>query len=140
MWKRVLLCMLCLSFSSSFVMADEESDEGTEEVKNDYHYFQLEPDIITNYIKTGKRIGFVRITVELMAKSKSNYSVIDDHEPLIRDKIITILGEQTEAIVKSITERETIRKRCLDEVNEMLQAETGKKPLEDLFFTKYIYQ
>ena len=140
MWKRVLLCMLCLSFSSSFVMADEESEEGVEEVKNDYHYFQLEPDIITNYIKTGKRIGFVRITVELMAKSSRNLSLIDDHEPLIRDKIITILGEQTEAVVKSITERETIRKRCLDEVNEMLQAEIGKKPLEDLLFTKYIYQ
>jgi len=118
-------------------MADEEA---VEEIKNDYHYFQLEPDIITNYIKTGKKIGFVRITVELMAKSKGNLSVIDDHEPLIRDKIITIIGEQTEAMVKSITDREVIRQRCLDEVNEMLEAETGKRPLEDLLFTKYLYQ
>jgi len=137
MWKRVLLCVLCLSFSASFVMADEE---GVEEVKNDYHYFQLEPDIITNYIKTGKRIGFVRITVELMAKSKGNLSLIDDHEPLIRDKIITIIGEQTEAMVKSISDRETIRQRCLDDVNEMLKAETGKEPVEDILFTKYLYQ
>jgi flagellar FliL protein len=121
-------------------MAEEESTEAVEEAKNDYHYFQLEPDIITNYLKPGKRIGFVRITVELMAKSKSNYALIDDHEPLIRDKIITILGQQTEIMVKSITEREGIRKRCLDEVNELLFTETGKKPLEDLLFTKYLYQ
>jgi len=140
MWKRALLCVLCLSICPSFLMADEESTEDVEEIKNDYHYFQLEPDIITNYIKPGKRIGFVRITVELMAKSKSNYALIDDHEPLIRDKIITILGQQTEIMVKSITEREGIRKRCLDEVNELLFTETGKKPLEDLIFTKYLYQ
>lgn len=138
MFKRALLCVLCLSLNTSFLMAGEAPEE--EQVGNDYQYFQLEPDIITNYIKPGKRIGFVRITVELMVKSKGNYAVIDRHEPLIRDKIITIFGEQTEIIVKSITEREGIRQRCLDEVNELLFAETGKKPLEDLLFTKFLYQ
>ena len=137
MLKRALLCVLCLSFSSSFIMAEEKA---TTEVKDDYQYFQLEPDIITNYIKPGKRIGFIRITVELMVHSKSNYAVVENHEPLIRDKIITILGEQTEAKVKSITEREGIRQRCLEEVNKLLFSETGKKPLEDLIFTKYLYQ
>ncbi|GLS89630.1 flagellar basal body-associated protein FliL [Psychromonas marina] len=140
MWKRALLCVLYLSFASSPLLAEEESGQGTEKIKNDYQYFQLEPDIITNYIKPGKRIGFVRITVELMVKSKSNYAVINEHEPLIRDKIISILGQQTEAIVKSVTERDGIRQRCLDEVNELLYVETGKKPLEDLLFTKYLYQ
>lgn len=139
MFMRALLCVFCLSLSSSFLMADEES-EGAEAPQNDYQYLQLEPDIITNYIKPGKRIGFVRLTVELMVKSKSNYALIDSHEPLIRDKIITILGEQTEEAVKSNLEREGIRARCLEEVNELLFTETGKKPLEDVLFTKYLYQ
>ncbi|WP_022942337.1 flagellar basal body-associated protein FliL [Psychromonas hadalis] len=137
MFKRALLCVLCLSFISSFLTAEEAP---IEEIQNDYQYFQLEPDIITNYIKPGKRIGFVRLTVELMVKSKSNYAVVENHEPLIRDKIITIFGQQTEMMVKLISEREGIRKRCLDEVNELLFAETGKKPLEDLLFTKFLYQ
>ena len=140
MFKRALLCVLYLSFHSALVMAEEDSTEESAQQSNDYQYFQLEPDIITNYIKSGKRIGFVRITVELMAKSKGNYSLIDNHEPLIRDKIITIIGEQTEVVVKSISDREGIRQRCLNEVNELLYAETGKRPLEDLLFTKYLYQ
>ena len=53
---------------------------------------------------------------------------------------ITILGQQTETNVKSISEREGIRQRCLIEVNALLYAETGKKPVEDLLFTKYLYQ
>lgn len=137
MFKKALLCVLCLSFTPSFLMAEEVP---VEEAQNDYQYFPLEPDIITNYIKPGKRIGFVRLTVKLMVKSKSNYALIEAHEPLIRDKIITIFGQQTEVMVKSIAEREGIRKRCLDEVNALLFSETGKKPLEDLLFTKFLYQ
>jgi len=113
----------------------EESAAG-----EDYQYLQLEPDIITNYIKPGKRIGFVRITVDLMVKSKANYALIETHEPLIRDKIINILGKQTEDVIKTASEREGIRLRCLEEVNELLYKETGTKPLKELFFTKYLYQ
>ncbi len=137
MFKRALVCVLCFSLFSSLAFAEEQA---VEEVKNDYQYFLIEPDIITNYIKPGKRIGFVRITVELMVKSKSNYALLENHEPLIRDKIITILGEQKEVKVKSIAERENIRARCLDEVNALLLTETGKKPVEALLVTKYLYQ
>ncbi|WP_413700404.1 flagellar basal body-associated FliL family protein [Psychromonas sp. KJ10-10] len=139
MLKRALLCVLCLSFNASLLMAEEASD-GSAVVQNDYRYFQLEPDIITNYIKPGKRIGFVRITVELMVKSAGEYDLIDKHEPLIRDKIITILGQQNEKIIKSTADRDSIRQRCLEEVNNLLFTETGEKPLTDLLFTKYLYQ
>ena len=134
MFKKVLFCLLCFSLFSSTLFAETET-----EVVEDYQYFLIEPDIITNYIKPGKRIGFVRITVELMVKSKANYATLETHEPLIRDKIITVFGQQNEKKVKSITERDEIRQRCLDEVNELLFAETGKKPVE-LIFTKYLYQ
>lgn len=139
MLKRALLCVLCLSFNVSLLMAEEASD-GSAPIQNDYRYFPLEPDIITNYIKPGKRIGFVRITVELMVKSSGEYDLIDKHEPLIRDKIITILGQQNEKMIKSTADRDSIRQRCLEEVNELLFTETGEKPLANLLFTKYLYQ
>ena len=141
MFKRALLCVLCMSLNSTFLMADEEpAKEESASVAKDYQYFSLEPDIITNYIKPGKRIGFVRLTIELMSSSTSNHAIIEAHEPLIRDKIITVFGQQTEIMVKSTSEREGIRQRCLEEVNEQLYGETGKRPVEDLFFTKYLYQ
>ncbi|MFT6987358.1 MAG: flagellar FliL protein [Psychromonas sp.] len=137
MFKKALFCVLCFSLFSTTLFADEEV---TEEIKDDYQYFLIEPDIITNYIKPGKRIGFVRVTVELMVISKANYAVLENHEPLIRDKIITIFGEQNEDMVKSVTDRDNIRQRCLVEINDLLYAETGTKPVEALLFTKYLYQ
>ena len=136
MFRKLLACVLCFSLFSP-LFAEEQS---TEEIANDYHYYLLEPDIITNYITTGKRIGFVRITVELMVKSKKNYAILENNEPLIRDKIITIFGGQEAKNVKSIKERETIRQLCLDEINEVLFAETQERPVEELLFTKYLYQ
>jgi len=146
MFKKALFCVLCLSFFSPVLFAEAEvaevveAVEDAEEGKNEYQYFLLEPDIITNYIKPGSRIGFVRITVELMVKSQANYDVLGNNEPLIRDKIITVLGEQNEATVKSVTDRDTIRQRCLAEINDLLYAATGKKPVEELLFTNYLYQ
>ncbi|MCG6202119.1 flagellar basal body-associated FliL family protein [Psychromonas antarctica] len=137
MLKKALFCVLCLSLFSSTLFAEEASSEDNQ---NGYQYFLLEPDIITNYIKPGKRIGFIRVTVELMVKTKGNYTLLEKNEPLIRDKIITVFGEQNEEIVKSVTERDSIRQRCLKEINDLLYAQTGKNPVEDLLFTKYLYQ
>ncbi|WP_094751426.1 flagellar basal body-associated FliL family protein [Psychromonas sp. CD1] len=132
--KKILLCLFCFSLFSPFILAHKDI------VQNDYQYFLLEPDIITNYIKTGKRIGFVRISVELMVNSKIDYALLKQHEPLIRDKIITIFGEQSETDIKSSAERERIRAQCLEDVNSLLFAETGRKPIKELIFTKYLYQ
>lgn len=140
MLARAFLCILCLSLNPSFLMAESEPAQGTGALQNDYQYLEMEPDIITNYIKPGKRIGFVRISVDLMVNSIANYTLIETHEPLIRDRIITIFGQQSEEMVKMISEREGIRQRCIEEINELLFAETGKRPLTDLFFTKYLYQ
>ena len=91
----------------------------------DYQYYPLEPDIITNYVKAGKRIGYVRISVELLVNSSANFATVEKNAPLIRDRIITILGEQNEKEIKSAAEREAIRLRCLLEVNEVTAAVTG---------------
>ena len=137
MLKKMFIFVFCFSILSAPLFAEEEA---TEAVANDYMYYLLEPDIITNYIKPGKRIGFIRITVELMVKSKSNYALLENNEPLIRDRIITIFGEQKESQIKSLAERDTIRQHCVEQINALLFAETEKKPVEDLLFTKYLYQ
>jgi len=132
--KKVLIVIFCISFLSSPLLAEEEA------VNNDYQYYSIEPDIITNYIKPGKRIGFIRITVELMVRSKQDYALLEQHDPLIRDRLITILGEQDENAVKSIDQRDVIRQRCLEELNDLLFTETKTKPIIDILFTKFLFQ
>ncbi len=128
-----LLCVLLICFSFSAVGADEEA------VVDDYAYFGFEPDIITNYISDGNKVGFVRITMEIMVKSPDHIEIIEHHAPLIRATVVEILGEQTEIKVKSASGKFEIREKCLNAINKLLKEETGKELAERLLFTKYIY-
>jgi len=132
----VTVLSVFLSFTSFASLADEEVDERAK----DYTYFLLEPDIITNYVSSGKLIGFLRVTIELLVSEKGKEELVELHKPLIRDKLIQVLGEQDEERVKSITQRDAIRLLCLQEVNPIVKAQTGENVVEDLIFTQFLYQ
>ncbi|WP_299017252.1 flagellar basal body-associated protein FliL [uncultured Photobacterium sp.] len=114
----------------------EESPAATPQ----YTYYTLAPDITTNYFTQGKRIGYLRLQVDLMVADPELIKDVEHHAPLIRDAIISIIGHQPEAKIKSLAGRESIRQACLNKANELLIAETNRKILTELLFTKYLYQ
>ncbi len=126
-----LLCMITASLSSTAVSASDNN-------KPVYIYFGLEPDIITNYISETNKIGFISVSIEFMLADKKKLAVIEKHEPLIRDKIISLLGQQSPQHLRSLTGREEVRKMIQNEVNSLLKQESGETVIENLLFTKYI--
>jgi len=104
----------------------------------DYAYFGFEPSIVTNYVAVKKKMGYVRLTVELMIEESSNYDVVEHHSPLLRDAIITIIGQQPEAKIKSINGRHEIQKMCEEKVKSLLVKETGKPLIKKLLFTQWL--
>lgn len=121
-----LVLITVLSFSSNKVAA------------NDYAYYGFEPDIITNYVAVKKKMGYVRLTVELMIEDSSNYEVVEHHSPLLRDAIINIIGQQPEAKIKSINGRHEIQKLCEDKIKSLLEKETGQTLIKKLLFTQWL--
>lgn len=110
-------------------------------VARDTAYFGLEPDIVTNYISSNSsRIGYVRVTIELMLDSAKHLEAAEHHAPLLRATTIDIFGRQSEDQIKSLTGREDIRRACLDELRKLMKAETGSEMIKDVIFTKYLYQ
>lgn len=104
----------------------------------DYAYFGFEPSIVTNYVAVKKKMGYVRLTVELMIEDASNYEIVEHHSPLLRDAIINIIGQQPESKVKSINGRHEIQRLCEDKVKELLEKETGKPLIKKLLFTQWL--
>ena len=119
-------CLLSLLSISNSVKAAE------------YVYFGFEPQIVTNYVAVKKKMGYVRLTVELMIEGPGNFEVVEHHSPLLRDAIITIIGKQTEDKVKSIKGRAEILKQCEDKVKSLLTKETGKPLVKKLLFTQWL--
>ncbi|CUS47581.1 MAG: flagellar FliL protein [Idiomarinaceae bacterium HL-53] len=105
-------------------------------------YFGFEPDITTNYLKSGgaSQLGYIRVAVEVRVPRTQDLRLIEYHAPLLRDAFIRVLSTETEARVRSLTGREEIRLACLAAAKELIQRETGQDIIQDLIFTKYIYQ
>lgn len=104
-------------------------------------YFGFDPDIVTNYVSSGSnKLGYVRVTMELMIKDEKYLPLIEHHEPMILDAIVNVFGKEGETTVKSLTGREEVRLKILNRLNEILKKETGAELLQDVLFTKYLYQ
>jgi flagellar FliL protein len=125
------LVMLCC-FALNVHAADEQALE-------DYAYYGFEPDIVTNYISNRKKLGFVKISVELMVKDPNDLMSLEHHDPLLRSAIVEILGNQSEEKVKSLSGREDIRRECYETVNRLMEQEVGRSIVVNLLFTKYLY-
>jgi flagellar FliL protein len=105
-----------------------------------YAYFSLEPDIVTNYLgSSARKLGFVRVSIELMLEDSDFLEAAEHHSPLMRAAAIEVFGSQPEEKVKSLTGREDIRLRCLEKLQELMLKETGSKMIKDVIFTKYLY-
>lgn len=130
-WISVLLLTL-----SSLSWASTAAAQGT----NNYAYLGLEPDIVTNYLgSNAKKLGYVRVTVELMINDVDQLEIAEHHMPLLRATAIEIFGRQPQDKVKSLTGREDIRLAILKAIQEQLKLETGAEIVKDVIFTKYLY-
>ena len=131
MIKSLLFCLLLLTTVPA--LAQEQPKEIV--------YYGFDPDIVTNYISGNRRsLGYIRVTVELMIEDKRYLPAIEHHEPLILDTIISIFSKQPEDKIKSLTGREEIRLAILEQLQQSMKKEAGEMMIQDLLFTKYLYQ
>ena len=105
-------------------------------------YYGFEPDITTNFIKDGNdyRLGFIRVTIEVMVPNPQYVGVVEHHAPLLRDAFIHILSSAPERQIKTMTGRDQLRMKCLETAQELMRQETGNPVIQEVLFTKYIYQ
>jgi len=108
--------------------------------RKNYAYFSLEPEIVTNYLgSSARKLGFVRVSIELMLEESDFLEAAEHHSPLLRAAVIEVFGSQSEEKVKSLTGREDIRRTCLEKLKELMIRETGSEMIKDVIFTKYLY-
>jgi len=119
--------------------ANSYAESEGEDIVDEYAYFAFEPDITTNYITPGKKVGFVRLTMEVMVKNPDDLAIVEHHAPLLRAAIVELLGQQTADKIKSASGKQEIRELCFETLNDLLKQETGKKLIVRLLFTKYIH-
>jgi flagellar protein FliL len=140
-----------------FMMGDESSDEtvasesgeATDGAEGDEsgegsgvaeaHYFSLDPPFIVNF--TGKsRARFLQVSIEGMTRDATVKEDITKHLPQVRNNIVLLLSGKTNEELSTVEGKANLRKQVLKEIQKILEAETGKEGIEDVFFTSFVMQ
>ncbi|MFQ3248235.1 MAG: flagellar FliL protein [Glaciecola sp.] len=132
----LLISMLFCFFAMPTSLHAQEQPTGPQ-----YAYVGLEPDIVTNYAgDNSKKLGYVRVTIEMMVQDPSKIVDVEHHMPLLRATAIEVFGAQPEDKIRSLTGREDIRRMVLQKFKDIMKRETGEDVIENIIFTKYLRQ
>lgn len=137
----ILKAVLLLIVAVWLLTTPELSHAQDEVTRPTYAYVGLEPDIVTNYAgDNSQKLGYVRVTIEMMVADPSTIMSIEHHMPLLRATAIEVFGAQPEDKIRSLTGREDIRRLVLQKFRDIMKRETGEDVIENIIFTKYLRQ
>ena len=115
-----------------------EDGEATKALAEAY-YFSLDPPFIVNF--TGKsRARFLQVSIEGMSRDATVKESVTKHIPQIRNNLVLLLSSKTYDELNSAKGKASLRKQVLKEIQKVLESETGKEGIEDVYFTSFVMQ
>ena len=131
---------------------EEEDDEEIVEEKNDTSavdpgaaplgpitYFQMKEPFIIDFNQNGRQ-RFLQLKVTLMYRDPEVMGVLDNHMPLVRNNIISIIGSQDFNSLRTPEGKESLSKSIHDELNLMMNRELGRVAIDKVLFTEFVMQ
>ena len=86
------------------------------------------------------RQHFMQVSISAMTRELTVGEELKVHAPLIRSRLVSLLGAQDFATLRTEKGKLALRDQVLATVQEVLQAETGKPGIEQVYFTDFVLQ
>ncbi|MCU1717980.1 flagellar basal body-associated protein FliL [Pseudomonas sp. 5P_3.1_Bac2] len=131
----ISLLLSCSVMLTAHASQSAEEQEGVPQVA----YVTLAPALVGNFGE-GARLKFFKADLSLRVTGKDNEDKVKHHEPLIRNQLVMLFSQQTEAAMAAPEARETLRVEALKQVQAVLTGEEGQPLVEDLLFNNLIIQ
>lgn len=125
------LAACLLAANASIAVAQTQLEKPT--------YVALTPSFVTNY-GNDSRLRYLKVDISVRVESMPDSHTVDNHAPQIRNQIILLLSQQTSDGVNTHEGRQKLRADALKAVQEILQAEEGRKMVTDLLFDNFVVQ
>ena len=116
-----------------------ETKETVEKILLPANYVKLKPEFIINF-QVGGRQRFLQIYMEVMTRDETVVSAVERHSPLIRNNVITFIGDQKFSDLRTPTGKEKLREDLKLLINNVLEKEMGIGVIEEVLFTNFVMQ
>jgi flagellar FliL protein len=130
--------MLMLALSLPVAVQAEEAKEGEAPKVS---YISLSPPFVGNYGLDGTtRLKVYKADVALRVTGEEAAKAVKANEPLIRNQLVALFGQQTTETMNNVEAKEKLRQEALKQTQQVMNDETGKPMVDDLLFNNLIIQ
>nr|WP_272889190.1 flagellar basal body-associated protein FliL [Stutzerimonas stutzeri] len=102
-------------------------------------YYALVPALVGNYGSEG-RLKYYKADIALRVSGAEAEAKVKHHEPLIRNQLVALFSQQTDASIGTVEAKEALRQEALKQVQGVLSQEEGQPLVDDLLFNNLIVQ
>jgi flagellar protein FliL len=142
--------VLCLAIGGGvyFFMSGKSHDAAKPEAKSAKQmgpksaalYVKLDPPFVVNFEVKGL-MRFLQISLEIMTRDASTAEKLKENEPVIRNDLLLLFGNQTHETISTREGKERLRSEAKETVAKIIAREGGDpKKVEELYFTSFVMQ
>jgi flagellar protein FliL len=103
-------------------------------------YVKFDPPFVVNFEAKGL-MRFLQVGVEVLTRDPNTADLIKQHDPMLRNDLLLLLGNQTFEKISTREGKEELRKEALAIVAKVIESEGGQaKSVEQLYFTSFVMQ
>lgn len=122
---------------------DENSADTEETVAEEpslpAQYVILKPEFVVSF-QVGSRQRYLQVSIDVMTRKPAVVDALNLHEPMIRNDIIRVIGEQNFDRLRTAEGRVELQELLLQQVRQIVQRESGIEGVEALLFTNFVMQ
>jgi flagellar FliL protein len=103
-------------------------------------YTAFDPPFVVNFQDKGV-VRFLQVTVQVMTRDPKTSEMFKQHDPVIRNDLLLMLGNQSFETLSSLEGKEKLREQARQAVANIIKNEGGDpKTVEQLYFTSFVMQ
>ena len=103
-------------------------------------YIALDPPFVVNF-EAEQLVRFLQVTVQVMSRDPLIVEMIKSNDPVVRNDLLLLLGNQNYATISSREGKEKLRLQALEAVRKVVKGAGGKpEAVEAVYFTSFVMQ
>ncbi|MFT4583485.1 MAG: flagellar FliL protein [Gammaproteobacteria bacterium] len=128
--------------AAAFLGGGSEMAEGEGEMAPiaESFYVPLDPAFVVNFQDKSNKTKFLKAELNVVTVDDEIPEAIAKHMPAIRNNLILLFSRQIYEDLLPHEGKEVLRAEALSQVQAVMEKQTGKPGIDDLFFTSFVIQ
>lgn len=103
-------------------------------------YTPLDPPFVVSFSDIDGDSRFLQLTLQAMARDERTIAEIKQHAPALRNAFLFLISGYNVEDLQTLEGKEKLRAEMLSSAKSIMQKNTGRPGIEDLFFTSLVIQ